>query len=80
MIKSSELQKLHKAAKQAPWGFPYWSRSTFYAGYDHVGGCMDEKSVKQGEANAALIVALRNAVPELIELLRAREGVKLDQD
>ena len=82
MIDLDELERLHKAATPGPWTADNWSRVWHEPRQGvrrTVADCVrvTVKSAKRHKANARLIAAMHEAVPELIAENRAlRERVR----
>lgn len=84
MTPIAELRELHAKATPGPWeiGHPM-ERNYIYGGNSHL-GCIgsrdecfwinDDGSLNESETNAALIVAMRNALPTLLDALEAALG------
>lgn len=81
-----QLDELHGKATQGEWdvtdiGSVQGQKSTVYSAGDelrYVAYCHDTTYIKEptpNEANAALIVALHNAWPQISEVLREVEGL-----
>lgn len=75
MIDLNELERLERAASKAPWEF---RDGTAIAddGLPYVRGYSNDVHIGEHAPDAALIVAARNALPELIAAAREAERVR----
>lgn len=63
----AELEELDKAATPGPWSNPH--KKGIWSGHDFVGSCHWNE-----EDDSNLIVAMRNALPELLERIKYTDG------
>ena len=86
MIDLDELERLCRGAEPEPWGEKHWySADGDIEGFSLIanGHLLPmnsyEGTIEEAAANAELIVALRNAAPELIAMARRYEWLRGDR-